>query len=211
MAGGLAEFQRVENNVYCGLPKSGWVMDVGCLNWVASTAFANMGCKVISIDPNPTIPPPPHPEIRFENIALVPGDEEEVSYVSIGDGTGNYIETLGYDIKALVGAFPTVFAGEPTIFKVKCSNVTKLMAKHGVDIFEVVKFNCEGSEVPLLANWPGPVAKQLSFVTHEHLFLKKIDYEPIFKHLSTWYDLVKHDWVHNSWFETVLVLRNQAS
>jgi hypothetical protein len=69
------------------------------------------------------------------------------------------------------------------------------MKTHGVDVFEVVKMDCEGAEYDILLNWPGPIARQITVEFHDFLGLRPFpDYhDALVRHLGQWYKIIKHE------------------
>ncbi len=83
---------------------------------------------------------------------------------------------------------------------VDCVNIGQLMEDLGIGHWDLIKFDCEGSEFGILENWPGPIADQISVEFHDghperdgpHRRIWEDKFSRIFPQLSAWYSLVQH-------------------
>lgn len=139
------------------LSKGEWVLDVGCLGFPFSRSLQNLGMKVLAVDPNPSLSPPPG--IHFENVALVSdGSRTEADYIIAPNPDANAL-TSAVDI----ARFPA-----HKLIKVRCDTIENLMRRYGIDMFDVVKLDCEGSEIDILTGMSRPLARQISVEFHAH-------------------------------------------
>ncbi len=139
------------------LPEIPLVLDVGSRNFdfTLSIKRERPHARVIALDPDPIIPHPIHLwNVTFMPVALVHDDRQTSRYASYSTGEGNMLTDLEsyYDAKML---------------NVPCINILKLMRLFGISGWDLVKLDCEGSEFDILANWPGPIADQISVEFHD--------------------------------------------
>lgn len=66
--------------------------------------------------------------------------------------------------------------------------------KVGVDYWDVIKLDCEGSEYNILLNLTGPPATQLTVEFHQHTSARRSDefVESLIKKLQQWYTVKQH-------------------
>jgi FkbM family methyltransferase len=134
-----------------------WVLDVGCFGFPFSRSLQNLGMKVLAVDPNPSLSPPVG--IHFENVALVSDSSRvEAEYIIASDPEAN----------ALVSAIDILRSSAHKVIKVRCDTIENLMRKYGIDMFDVIKLDCEGSEIDILTGMSKPVARQISVEFHAH-------------------------------------------
>lgn len=173
----------------------GPVLDVGCRAHGFGVWFADRGHKVMALDPDPDLDPPTHPNIQYHRAALMPEG-----------GVHRFWMHENPEARCVL------FGGE-----VRPGKIVEVKAMGLGDIattkWDVVKFNCEGSEYEVLPKWPGPIARQMVVSFHEH-------YRPqgwraigkIVEHLLKWYHPVIHGWDvrhyggYNYW-DSVFVLK----
>lgn len=172
------------------LTPGGWAIDVGCRGFVFARELVARGLNVICLDPDPAIEDPNVEGVTFLNKALVASPESEMFYASWSTGEGNFVTTESAKIPHYAKAS-----------KVQCVTLENLMREYGVDVFDVVKMDCEGSEYEILSNWSGPVAKQISVEYHdftEHVGDDLADcHKRIDDVLSRWYATVQHEYTHH--------------
>ncbi len=140
------------------LPSHPVVLDVGCrgFDFTADILALRPGARIVAMDPDPIIERPDWLPVRcnFLNIALVHDNRDSSGYASYSTGEGNMLTDLEkyYDAKMLT---------------VGCANVRSVMDAVKVTHWDLVKLDCEGSEFDILANWPGPIADQISVEFHD--------------------------------------------
>ena len=190
------------------LPERPRVLDVGARGFDFSNDILNLRPKarIWALDPDPEIQRPDglSARIEFLNVALVHDERKESSYASYSTGEGNMLTNAPsyYDAKML---------------RVPCINIGELMVKLHVDHWDLVKLDCEGSEFDILANWPGPIANQISVEFHdghpeergEHRHLRQLYYGSLWRHLIK-YTVVQHPlFKQGAWYghwDSLLVL-----
>jgi len=153
---------------------TGYVLDVGCRSFSFSKEMAARFNTVIALDPDPTIEDPKRERILFERVAL-------------RDRGGKAKFEMASDPQA------RKLSDSGTV-EVDCVTIQDVMRLHWVSKFRIVKLDCEGAEMGILENWPGPIADQLTVEFHEHVAPQPSErYEKILAHLGQWYELVQHE------------------
>lgn len=145
------------------LTEGGWILDVGCLHSAFSDHFLERGYRVIGVDSGAAATLPPG--LLFENSALVPsGFGSVVDYVVCRRHEEcNHVVGVGID----PGTMPCLGECGMETVTVPAITLPALMAKHGVERFDLAKFDCEGCEVLLLES--GRFARQISLELHTHM------------------------------------------
>lgn len=178
----------------------GWVLDAGCRDFAFSRQMAELGCRVIALDADPTVEDPLLGGIRFYNFAL-DAETGEREIVMTADPQARH--------------FAGLYTGSPAVERrrVQAVTVLQMMRSLGIDCWDVVKLDIEGAEYEILRRWSGPIARQISVEFHEHCAQRPPElYAEIFQHLGSWYDVVQHEkearhCLPPNWFDTLLVLR----
>ncbi len=140
------------------LPEAPMVLDVGCrgFDFTADILRLRPKARVIAMDPDPIIERPDWLPVRcsFAQTALVHDNRIASGYASYSTGEGNMLTDADsyYEAKML---------------RVVCMNITDLMWASKIERWDLVKLDCEGSEFDILANWPGPIADQISVEFHD--------------------------------------------
>jgi FkbM family methyltransferase len=169
--------------------QDGWILDVGCRRFDFAGRAAEFGCRVLALDPG-TVDDPQIDRVQFLNVALVADPKMRKGHLyEFGKGAGSHMGHIGKRTKA--GTKKKT---------VPCIDLVSLMREFGIEKFEAVKLDCEGSEYEILLRWPGPVAKQISVEFHDFHELKRpkpLDqmpgyYRAMFQHIGQWYDVVQH-------------------
>lgn len=167
-------------------------LDVGArwFNFAAAMVY-QFGCSAVhALDPDPGVSDPEIPGVIYHRLALMPpGMNGPIRFARLPDSLANMV-MLPHMTDPSAGEFVTVEGLDLKTF----------MEKVGVDFWSVVKFNCEGAEYGILANWPGPIATQILFSLHEHTSANPNSYSPniaieeIERRLGQWYKPVRHNW-----------------
>ena len=171
------------------LPDEPIVLDVGCrwFDFTRGILAHRPKAVVLCLDPSSDIIRDvdlPTRQVQFRPIALVGHDRFSTNFAEgiAGDGGGNHALDADRD-------------GDYRIRRVPCMNIEQFMYHWGVQHFDAVKLDCEGSEFGILENWPGPIATQISVEFHD-CFKKEIrdgDYYTKLMAKLPWYRLVQHD------------------
>jgi FkbM family methyltransferase len=170
------------------LTKGGYVLDAGSRTFEFSRELAKRGCKVIALDADPTIEDLGIKNVDFMNLALsdTPGMK---SFVMSNDPQARHLgKSSAYDDEQ------AKVRGEQGMVTVKAVTLDWLMQGLGIALFDAIKLDIEGAEIPLLLKFPGPITKQLSIEFHQHCFYTPPEtFDAIFAHLSQWYDVIQHE------------------
>jgi len=168
----------------CGLP----VLDVGCRGFKLARHFASRGHLVVAVDPDPEVRmESPVENILTRNLAITSRElYGDAVLWKFGNGTANYLARKGWAAPASAAAV-----------QVGAVDILTLMDWMLVEEWDLVKLDCEGEEYRILADWPGPVARQISVEFHEHAGRNaegEAWYERVlWRHLSRWYRVVRHE------------------
>jgi FkbM family methyltransferase len=177
-----------EHSIDVDLLKGGAVLDIGCRGFGFARALAELGCRVIAIDPNPSIDDPKIAGVTFINKALVPESHapSKVGYEMTNDPAANFTWVDGQ-------ASIHVLHNNAHVLAVECIHISTLMKANNIAMWDVIKMDCEGGEYPLLAEWPGPITRQITVEFHEHVCPRGMDtINGIVSHLSQWYRPAQH-------------------
>lgn len=165
------------------LPDAPVVLDVGArgFGFTREVLALRPAAKVIALEPDPTIGQPGYPGLCvLLHTALVHEPYPYVRYVSFSTGEGNFVgdAIVPFSSACMVPAI----------------TITQLMDRLRIKHWDVVKLDCEGSEFGILANWPGPIADQISVEFHDGIMPDRASEVPkILEHLAQWYDVVQHE------------------
>lgn len=147
------------------LPIACTVLDVGSRNFGFTKAILEHrpAARVVCIEPDPTIELTAPNDMRTWRVALV-GDKllNESNYAAFSTGEGNFLcdKAPAYAVK----------------HRVKTCDIESVMRWEGVQAWDLIKLDCEGSEFGILENWPGPhIAQQISVEFHDYTDLKRWD------------------------------------
>ena len=178
---------RIGFNNFLFLPRRGWLIDVGCREFLLPKIAAKWGMKVIAVDPAPDISTPEGQNIFYEQLAIVGSRKDKTAefYVT-ADKQTSYLEGAGISAAGKCGERKQPLErGE--VVTVSAMTLEELLSKYGLDHVEVLKLNCEGSEEEILLNLKRPLAHQISVEFHRHLGFSGFTSE-IRNHMGTWYD-----------------------
>tara|TARA_R110000824_G_scaffold27124_4_gene92529 strand:+ start:3882 stop:4616 length:735 start_codon:yes stop_codon:yes gene_type:complete len=161
------------------LTKGGYVLDLGCNDFVFSNYMVSVGMKVIALDPikNITIPK------NLENNPNFTYLQRACVGVKNGD-TATYYEYLHWGANSLVNKPEMLHrsangghANNPykASYEVPLTTLTELMSEFNIPKFEFIKIDIEGSEYDILSTFPHECTKQLSVEFHAFLGLNPSD------------------------------------
>lgn len=180
------------------LTPGGWVIDVGCRDFLFARELLDLGARVLAIDPDPTVEVPEDlrqdQNLEFLRVALV--GEKPQSTLNLAMHNSPIARHLVTDAMP-AGNFPVV--------PVKAMTISDVLELLEVDRVDAVKLDCEGSEYGILSSWPGPVANQITVEFHEHTQSNPggmETYGRIISHLGRWYDCYGFKASHQEGVET---------
>lgn len=135
------------------LPKAPYVLDVGCRGRDFCEAIMKLRPKanLLGLDPGEEARIGPYAVLPF---ALVGDNRTEARYCEYSTGEGNFLTDL-----------PEYY--DATFRIVKCCNIATVLDMFGVDMLDVLKLDCEGSEYQIIQSLYKPVAKQISVEFHD--------------------------------------------
>ena len=168
-----------EHSVDEGYLSGGWVLDAGGRNFEFSREMARRGCKVVAMDPDPTIEAQEIPGVEFVREAL-----------AVNEGERQLVMTRDPQARHLA----SIHEASGECVTVKATSIETIMEARGIARWDCVKLDIEGGEYSILRAWPGPISKQISIEFHEHCFAVASEvYDEIFSHLGQWYRVVRHE------------------
>lgn len=133
------------------------VLDLGCRAFTWSKAMLEYVDEIYCVDADPEVPIPDKP-LEMIRGAVMDSDGESMFLKCSGNGTGNYILYNGAKKNELNGVFQIV----KTISLKTISDIAN------VELWDIIKCDIEGSEIPVLLDLKKPPAKQLSIEFHVH-------------------------------------------
>lgn len=176
------------HSVDTSLLTGGCVLDAGARGFRFAREMASRGEWVTALEPDETDSHEPVKDIgriHVKRAALIGGHWG-------WNGVGRTLEMLED------GEARRIVEGVPTIRPVKtvqAYDIQILTLQHCGEVpWDLVKLNIEGSEYDVLADWPGPIARQISVSFHEHTDRRRGDdgIQKIVAHLSQWYRPARH-------------------
>ena len=174
--------------------KNGYVLDVGCINFLFSNEIKEYCDNIICVDPNINISNIPD-NIIFENCALISGLEKEVDFYMYNDIHGYSLIKKENEWCKLLGNY-----------KSKSMNLKSIMDKYNIKQFELIKFDIEGAEYDILNNIDWTISKQYSIEFHDFRFMNPYSpnnneyYEKLFSTMLKYCDIIKHELTHHPGF-----------
>ena len=199
------------HSVRTDLLTKGPVLDTGCRGFRFAEWFAKRGHPVVMMDPAPDVEPPKslydtatwH---QFIKAALVgPAYPKSMRLRMTRDAEARHITHAAQE-------------GDPVI---DCVTIQDVMGNsvlgQNIAQWDVVKLNIEGAELDVLADWPGPIARQIVVSFHLHCPQggSEADVARVMEHMARWYTPVQHvkDARYGAginYWDTVLVLKELA-
>jgi FkbM family methyltransferase len=135
------------------LPEEPLVLDVGCryFNFCEEVLALRPKARVIALDPAPDVGPPSDPRITFLRLALIE-TEHQAGWLKM-DGIWSWTAIKPQQ-------------NHSNMIEISIVNLREVMSRYG-SYFDLIKFDCEGSEYGTLENWPGPCAGQVNIEFHD--------------------------------------------
>jgi FkbM family methyltransferase len=161
------------------LKEGGWVLDLGCNDFIFSSFMINRGMKVIGLDP-----------IKNINIPDDIKNNKNFTYLQracVGikeSDTATYYEYQSWGANSLVNT-PDLLHRERNgghaknpykdSYQVPITTINELMEEFNIIKFDYIKIDIEGGEYEILANFPKECTKQFSVEYHDFLGLNPTD------------------------------------
>ena len=167
--------------------KTGYVLDLGCVNFSFSKDLLNYCDNVICVDPNTNIKNIPQGLI-YENAALVHDDKKEITFYIYNDIQGYSILNPNNDCCRLVNSIT-----------VKALNIKDIMDKYNIKQFELIKFDIEGAEYEILNTMDWTISKQYSIEFHDFRNMNPYSpdnekfYEELRNKTNNYIDIITHE------------------
>ncbi len=180
--------------------RRGWVLDAGCRDFLFSRAMINLGCRVVALDPDPSVTldegGPTFDRRPFDLWFFRVG-------LSTADGEDDLVLMENPEMRHLSAASGFSQWRDAQRIRTETITISSLMRELDVYFWECVKLDVEGAEYEILRKWPGPIARQITVEFHDHMEKRPPElYTEIREHLGQWYDVAKWDLG-----DTLLVLR----
>lgn len=180
-----AEYYRKENRVHTThhwhtyepnlINPNGWVLDLGCNDFIISRHFLSMGLKVIGIEPIKNLNVPSDLRQNKNYICINKAcvgikESPTMTYYEYSAWGANSLynppEKLNREINGGHGKNP--FKEK---YEVELVTIQEIMQTYSIDQFEFMKIDVEGAEYKILENLPKKCAKQFSVEFHAFLDL----------------------------------------
>lgn len=180
------------------------VLDLGCRAFSWTNYMLGYVSKIVCVDADPDIEVPNIP-VLFIRGAVHKNDDEVLSYRMSGNGTGNCLmpESLVPDDR------------KSRYLKVKTVSLRTISEISYVLFWDLIKFDIEGSEVPVLLSLTKPPARQITCEFHMHTGTTRDQVHRVFDHMGCLgYERVfqdfsrKHGLGENYW-DVLFVLRDE--
>lgn len=174
------------------LPKAPSVLDVGCRGCDFITAILEIRpeANIIGLDPGEMsagLRPGEAYRVapyRVLPIALVGDDRKEARYCEYSTGEGNFLTDL---LEYYDATFRTV----------RCRNIATVLEMFGVDVLDVLKLDCEGSEYEIISAMKRAPAKQISVEFHDSGYTPGFGQEHTYKAVrwlqALGYEIIQHE------------------
>ena len=153
---------------------NGWVLDLGCNDFIVSKHFLDKGLKVIALDPIKDINIPQNllqnQNFYFINKACVGlhNAPKMMFFEYIAPGANSL-----YNSPEKLHNLPSGHANNPFKDKYLVETITikEILQQFQINQFEIIKMDVEGAEYDILENLPEKCAKQISVEFHDFLDL----------------------------------------
>lgn len=170
------------------LTPAGWVLDAGANRLHFSAAMVARGMRVVAMDPQYQGSPPALGALS-DSVALSP------FALSVGEPRNGVMRCYSNDqANAVDIGSDTEEGGVVAKRTVRCVPIESVMSAFNVTSWDLVKLNIEGGEFAVMAQWPGPIAKQISVSFHDFRGMCPADdyYPRMLQHISQWYMPIQH-------------------
>jgi len=161
------------------LVEGGYVLDLGCNDFMFSNYMINRGMKVIGLDPIKNISIPQalasnHNFTYLQRACVGVKESETATYYEYQQWGANSIVNTPYLLhRDRNGGH----ANNPSkdSYEVPITTISELMVEFNIPKFEYIKIDIEGAEYEILKNLPKGCVKQFSIEFHDFLGLNPTD------------------------------------
>lgn len=163
------------------LTRESKVLDLGCRSFDWAKAILEYVDGIICVDADETIEDPEDDRINFIEGVVVPNGTPQtiMPFVVYGNGTGNYIDD---------GRLKPKGSKVTAVLSITLEEIEK-----GAGKADLIKFDIEGAEVPVLLSMTEAPAAQLSIEFHMHTGTPESKILEVFAHLKQWYLIAAYD------------------
>lgn len=167
------------------LQPSGWVLDLGCNDFIFSRHMLDLGMRVIGLDPIKDLSVPIlGPNFHFMNMACVGNPTSHKVYYEYSSWGANSLYNppeMLLNRKENAGHANNPFK---TSYNVECITISEIMKKFNITQFDFIKIDIEGAEYEIINNFDQNCTKQMSIEFHDFLGLNPSqDIELYHKHI----------------------------
>lgn len=149
------------------LHKGSTVLDAGCRDFTFTDAMIKLGCNVYPVDIDL------FPDRHYYRLAL-----------SDSDGTCGIVHTSDPQGKHIC-----------TGNELNMMTIKSFSDLVGINKWDLIKLDIEGSEINILKYAVHPIARQLSVEFHSHCGNQpQIELDKLIDYLSEWYDVYNRNW-----------------
>lgn len=176
------------------------VLDLGARNFTWSKAMLEYVDEIYCVDADPSIPIPESP-LKLIRGAVSLFDDKRAWLWMHGNGTGNKVVPSELKVRGHRYA------------EVKTITLKTISEIANVKMWDIVKFDIEGSEAGILLSLLEPIAKQISCEFHMHTGTQEETILKVIDHLRQWYTVAfidkseKHGCGMNYW-DTLFILKD---
>lgn len=164
-------------------PLTSIVIDIGCGNWKFSElAIQNGASKIIGFDPDSRIKKHKDKRIIFNNIAVVGNECGKKLFCEYEHHKSSCLREYQTDL------FPSKCIKTREVNIISITEIAETYKN-----VELVKLDCEGSEMEILANWNIPFSKYVSVEFHLHHMYPQDRQIKIPLNFLFLYDIISHE------------------
>lgn len=150
------------------LPEKSNILDLGCRGFLFTNYFRDLGHNVVAVD-----------------IDDFPNQDYHKLAISDSDGFCDVVHTSDPQAKHITDG--------GSLKKMTIDSFSKMV---GVEKWDLIKIDIEGSEIGILKNSTHPLAKQVSVEFHAHCVPSqtKEELDNLLNYLSRFYDIHNREW-----------------
>lgn len=171
------------------ISNTGWVLDLGCINFNFYKEVKKLSNNIICVDPNPKIKDVPDGCI-FINKAIHNLSNKNIDYFIYEDQHGNSLFKNENDYSQLIGNI-----------EIETISIEDIMKEYNIKQFDLIKFDIEGAEYDILSNIDFTISKQYSIEFHDFRNFLNTDsfHEKFIENCSKYCDIIQHEKSKHAW------------